>query len=159
MIGVIGKSSDEYSNKMAGLDMAKFAPPFARTVANGEIKIYYDLSTSTNKTLYLHFQTPFDVRIMEEMLVEWTAEDDDGTKKSKDENMTFNSFVRSRFAQMLLFAIHVCHLIVLVEPNNVFDTSYLPIFKALKIIRSVEKVSVAQTVKCQRVLFAEKSTS
>lgn len=53
----------------------------------------------------------------------------------QDNFVNFNSNMRTRFARMLLFAIQVCHMIVLVEPTSVFDTSYLSIFKSLKIIR------------------------
>lgn len=36
---------------------------------------------------------------------------------------------------MLLFATQICHIVVFVEPSSLFDSSYLSIFKALKIIR------------------------
>ena len=43
--------------------------------------------------------------------------------------------MRTRFAQSLLFATQICHIVVFVEPSSSFDSSYLSIFKALKIIR------------------------
>lgn len=52
-----------------------------------------------------------------------------------DHYVSFNSHLRTKFAQSLLFAIHICHIIVMVEPTNVFDSTYLSIFKCLKIIR------------------------
>lgn len=48
---------------------------------------------------------------------------------------SFNSSLRTKFARMLLFAIQVCHIIVLVEPSAAFDSNYLSIFKSLKTIR------------------------
>lgn len=36
---------------------------------------------------------------------------------------------------MLLLATQICHIVVFVEPSSMFDTSYLSIFKALKILR------------------------
>lgn len=48
---------------------------------------------------------------------------------------SFNSSLRTKFGRMLLFAIQVCHIIVLVEPSSAFDSSYLSIFKSLKLIR------------------------
>lgn len=135
---------DENCNKMAGFDMIKFSPDATITIADGQITFYYD--ETNNKILYIHFQTTFDERIMEQMLHERYAANASNTgdvsahdKRSyrrKDHSMvSFHSFLRTRFAQILLFAIQVCHIIVLVEPSNVFDTSYLNIFKALKVIR------------------------
>lgn len=43
--------------------------------------------------------------------------------------------MRTRFARMLLFATQICHIVVIVEPSPSFDTSYLSIFKGLKIVR------------------------
>lgn len=144
IIGVIGKSMDENCNKMAGFDMIKFSPDATTTIADGQISFYFD--ETNNKILYIHFQTTFDERIMERMLHERFAEKqsaptegcagDKRNHRRKELSMvTFHSYLRTRFAQILLFAIQVCHIIVLVEPSNVFDTSYLNIFKALKVIR------------------------
>lgn len=147
VIGVIGKSSDESCNKMAGLGMMRFLPGKDEQIADGQIKFYFD--ECNDQILYLHFETPFDARIMEKLLFERSAAEresaqtEDGTGKARKPNeVSFNSFVRTRFAQILLFAIHVCHVIVLVEPSGVFDSSYLNIFKALKVIRCVEAESI-----------------
>lgn len=120
---------------MAGFDMMKFAPDATSTVADGQISFYFD--ETNHKVLYIHFQTTFDEHIMEKMLHEQLASTDveeKGRRKTKTPS-SFYSILRVRFAQILLFAIQVCHIIVLVETNNVFDTSYLNIFKALKVIR------------------------
>lgn len=148
IIGVIGKSLDDECNKMAGFDMIKFTPEPNATVCNGQIRFYFN--ETSGKALYVHFQTSFDEMVMEQMLYERmekaandssdvpSASSSTGRRGSKHRNSTihsFHSFVRTKFAQILLFAIQVCHIIVLVETNNVFDTSYLSIFKALKVIR------------------------
>jgi protein SMG8 len=49
--------------------------------------------------------------------------------------LSFHSDIRTRFARMLLLATQICHIVILVEPSSSLDTSYLSIFKALKIIR------------------------
>lgn len=115
------------------------------SLQNGQIRVYYN--ESNPKILYLHFQTPFDEMIMEQMLYDRMVElaskqpfDADELNNSDDLKpnghvQSFHTFARTKFAQMLLFAIHVCHVIVLVETNSVFDTSYLSIFKAIKVIR------------------------
>lgn len=144
IVGVIGKSIDENCNKMAGFDMIKFSPEPSVTIADGQISFYFD--ETNNKILYIHFQTTFDERIMAQILHERFATnasttDDVNTRdkrnhrRNEQSTVSFHSYLRTQFAQMLLFAIQVCHIIVLVEPSNVFDTSYLNIFKALKVIR------------------------
>lgn len=67
---------------------------------------------------------------MEEVLEKSMKNDD-----FLDDFISFNSYIRNRFARMLLFAIQVCHLIVFVDTGNTFDVSFLSIFKSLKIIR------------------------
>lgn len=143
IIGVIGKSFDAECNKMAGLNMIKFAPEPNAKIANGQIRFYFN--ESHGKSLFIHFQTPFDEKIMEQLLHDSLTntkidEDKQDSEKwhSNDRSNNIHSFhtlIRSKFAQILLFAIQVCHVIIVVEPSNVFDTSYLSIFKALKVIR------------------------
>lgn len=144
VIGVIGKSNDRECNKMAGFDMLKFAPEPNAKVQNGQIRFYFN--ESEGKSLYIHFQTSFDEMVMQQLLLERLAKSANDTteepthekRSGKRRSSAINSIhtlVRSKFAQILLFAIQICHIIVLVEPNNVFDTSYLSIFKALKVIR------------------------
>lgn len=126
---------------MAGFDLVKFLPTSDSHNQDGEIRFYFD--QNNGKKLYIHFKTPFDNQIMEEMLLKHTLNESVvstpthkvGDTKSSAPPVSFHSLIRSRFAQILLFAIQVCHMIVLVETNNVFDTSYLSVFKALKIIR------------------------
>lgn len=129
---------------MAGFDMVKFAPENT-TVQNGQIRFYFN--ESEGKSLYIHFQTTFDEMVMHQLFVERLAkmstdqsdeqstEDKRGRKRRNSTIHSLHTLVRTKFAQMLLFAIQICHIIVLVEPNNVFDTGYLSIFKALKVIR------------------------
>lgn len=139
---MIGKSIDAECNKMAGFDMIKLTPEPNASFQNGQIRFCFD--ESNRKCLYIHFQTTFDERIMEQYLLDRMAKAtiETGEEQSKDKRKqrsntihSFHTFIRTKFAQILLFAIQVCHVIVLVEPNNVFDTSYLSIFKALKVIR------------------------
>lgn len=145
VIGVIGRSNDAECNKMAGFDMVNINPNPNASLKNGQIRVYYN--ELNPKILYLHFQTPFDEMIMEQMLFDRMAEleskqpvDADNLNngddlKSNGDVQSFHTFARTKFAQILIFAIHVCHVIVLVETNSVFDTSYLSIFKAIKVIR------------------------
>lgn len=130
---------------MAGFDLIKFLPTSNAPNHDGEIRFYFE--PNDNKKLYIHFKTPFDTQIMEEVLLKHamnesnvnTATHEDDEAKTSTPPASFHSLIRSRFAQILLFAIQVCHLIVLVETNNVFDTSYLSVFKALKVIRYLYK--------------------
>lgn len=147
IIGVIGKSTDANCNKMAGFDMIKFAPEPDTSVQNGQIKFYFN--ESEGKSLYIHFQTTFDEKVMEQLLIERmgkaaaTVEAKDepaiqekrSTKRRNSATHSIHTVIRAKFAQVLLFAIQICHIVILVEPNNAFDTSYLTIFKALKVIR------------------------
>lgn len=137
---MIGKSNDTECNKMAGFDLIKFAPEPNASIQNGQIRFYFN--EANGKCLYIHFQTTFDQMVMEQMLRErltsTSTDSADREKRSSKHRNAFHSFhtlVRTKFAQILLFAIQVCHIIIMVEPNNVFDTSYLSIFKALKVIR------------------------
>lgn len=137
IVGVIGKSLGAHYNKMAGFDMIKLSPDITNDVKDGNITFYYD--TFKRNVLYIHFLTTFDAQIMEQLLIERMT----CATKNIDESLTsrhrldcsFHTLIRARFSQMLLFAMHVCHIVVLVEPGNAFDTSYLGIFKALKVMR------------------------
>lgn len=146
IIGVIGKSTDSECNKMVGFDMGNIA--FGQSVDPHNGQIHFCYNESNPKILYVHFRTPFDETMMEQMLAERTATkatmdvdvagedvDGQGDQRSPDDMGSFHTHIRTKFAQMLLFAIQVCHVIVLVETNSVFDTSFLSIFKALKVIR------------------------
>lgn len=134
VIGVIGKSIGTNCNKMAGLNMIKFVPISNEESVDGEIRFYFESPPTQLKTLYLHFQTTFDVPVVEQLLLDKIRLEADSNEDELSE-ATFHSLIRTKFAQILLFAIQICHIIVLVEPNNVFDTTYLSIFKALKVIR------------------------
>lgn len=124
--------------------MIKFAPEPNATIANGQIRFYFN--ESDGKSLFIHFQTPFDEKIMEQLLHEKLTNTKIDDKDKHDSEKwhsnhrsnslhSFHTLIRSKFAQILLFAIQVCHIIIVVEPSNVFDTSYLSIFKALKVTR------------------------
>ncbi|XP_031624571.1 protein SMG8 [Contarinia nasturtii] len=145
VIGVIGKSNDAKCNKMIGFDMVKFAPENT-SIQNGQISFYFN--ESEGKSLYIHFQTTFDMVVMEQLFMErltkmtreqttqeQTTQEKRSSRRRNSSIHSLHTLVRTKFAQMLLFAIQICHIIVLVEPNNVFDTGYLSIFKALKVIR------------------------
>lgn len=146
IIGVIGKSIDAECNKMAGFEMIKLATEPNATVHNGQIRFYFN--ESEGKTLYVHFETTFDQMVMEQFVFKRLAkmamdvkEEQSGAQEKRagrrrsSATYSIHTQIRTKFAQMLLFAIQICHIIVLVEPNNVFDASYLSIFKALKVIR------------------------
>nr|XP_019549927.2 protein SMG8 [Aedes albopictus] len=127
IVGVIGKSSSSSCNKLVGFNLLTTHPALTDSkCCEGRIKFYFE---EDGTVLYLHFETTFDQQVMAEELAKAVETGD------RDNFVNFNSYVRSRFARMLLFAIQVCHMIVLVEPTSVFDTSYLSIFKSLKIIR------------------------
>lgn len=153
VVGVIGKSTDAECNKMAGFDMIKLAPDTNSSAQNGQIRFYFN--ESEGKTLYIHFNTMFDEMVMETFVMEQMlkavadakeepAQDKRSSRRQNSSIHSLHTLIRTKFAQMLLFAIQVCHIIVLVEPNNVFDTSYLSIFKALKVIRSVANFRPSQ---------------
>lgn len=71
--------------------------------------------------LYIHFTTVFDNVIMEELLEE-VAE---GKCSSMESFVSFNSHARTTFGRILLFALQICHIMVLTEPASNFDASYL----------------------------------
>ena len=96
------------------------------TNLQGQIQFYYNRKESM---LLLHFETSYDAACMQKMLEKELAE------QSFDQFMLFNQRVRNRFARMLLFAMHVCHLLVFVELNVTFDASLLTLFSSLKRIR------------------------
>lgn len=132
MIGVIGRSNDSDCNKMAGFNLLNFYPSLqpvnGKEPHDGQITFYFE---PTGNILYVHFVTPFDAFAMEQMADEMISK-----RTAPLHNIiTFNSHARTRFARMLLFAIQVCHIVVMVETSNVFDTTYLAIFRAMKTIR------------------------
>ncbi|XP_055641319.1 nonsense-mediated mRNA decay factor SMG8 [Toxorhynchites rutilus septentrionalis] len=127
VVGVIGKSSTPDGNKLASFNILNVHPALTDSKCfDGRIKFYFE---TNGDILFLHFETTYDQYVMADLL-EKACE-----SGIQDHFINFNSNVRTRFARMLLFAIQVCHIIVMVEPSTVFDTSYLSIFKSLKIIR------------------------
>lgn len=131
IIGVIGKSSNPDCNKMAGLNMLKSHPslePSSLEPKDGNIKFFFEKGSDA---LFIHFETSYDTACMLKILEDWHTKSCNGIKNLND----FHSDIRIRFARTLLFAMQVCHLIVFVETGNTFDTSYLLLFKSLKIIR------------------------
>lgn len=94
----------------------------------GQITFYFE---PNGQILYLHFVSAFDVFAMDSLLVDMLANADPNA-----DVISFNSLLRNLFARMCLFAIQVCHIIVLVESDgHAFDTSYLSVFHAMKKIR------------------------
>ncbi|XP_053694239.1 nonsense-mediated mRNA decay factor SMG8 [Sabethes cyaneus] len=127
VIGVIGKSTTPDCNKLIGFNLLNIHPALTDSkCCDGRIKFYFE---NDSNMLFLHFETTFDQQIMMDLMNEAVSSDDNFNF------ISFNSRLRTRFARMLLFAIQVCHIIVLVEPMYSFDISYLSIFKSLKIIR------------------------
>lgn len=127
---------------------------------DGKITFYFK---NNGNSLYIHFETTFDYYVQQKLLEqimdndntnknnEFDGKDDTDNSSSATSNpgknldrerlksltniMHFNSYVRTRFARILLFAIQICHIIVMVETSNIFDSSYISIFKSLKAIR------------------------
>lgn len=95
---------------------------------NENITFYYEKGESI---LYLHFETTYDNFVMTKILEESISKEDSHLSNF----VAFNSHIKTSFARVLLFAIQVCHLIVLVETSDSFDSSYLSLFKSLKVIR------------------------
>jgi protein SMG8 len=73
----------------------------------------------------VHFETSLDLFITKDLV----------ENSDFDYFLPFGSQLRTKFARMLLFATQICHIVVFVEPSSTFDSSYLSMFKALKIIR------------------------
>lgn len=143
IVGVLGKSSEADCNKMKGFEVLNEIPSLVdvppqtttedtdRSSAHtsyppdGQISFYFERSGSI---LYMHFVTQFDTAVALRVC-----------EKSADPNnksiITINSDVRQSFAQTLLLAIQMCHIVVLVETGRSFDSSYLSMFKALKNVR------------------------
>lgn len=132
VVGVIGKSNNFHSNKMTGLNLLTYYPSLIEKnikPKDGKITFYFEES---GNVLYLHFETTYDSQILQDF-IETTLENDNPDDPTNI--ISVNSRARTKFARILLFAIQICHIIVLVETNMVFDSSYLSIFKALKSIR------------------------
>uniref|UniRef100_A0A7G3A9K2 Nonsense-mediated mRNA decay factor SMG8 n=1 Tax=Lutzomyia longipalpis TaxID=7200 RepID=A0A7G3A9K2_LUTLO len=97
----------------------KFLPGCSK---DGRITFYAD---HQNQILYLHFETTYDNCVMMKILEEERFE----------HFVNFSTHIRTRFGRMLLFASQVCHIVVLVETQSAFDTTYLGLFRSLKVIR------------------------
>lgn len=127
IVGVIGKSSFEDCNKLAGFNILDVAPSLlSHEPKEGQITFYHKPG---DEILFIHFETTFDNFCVEKMLDEWM------NSGQFEQFMIFNSEVKTRFARSLLFATHICHVVVLVETGNNFDPSYLSLFKSLKVLR------------------------
>lgn len=130
IVGVLGKSHEPDCNKMRGFEVLNESPSLADQPESsdssyppdGQISFYFERAANI---LYMHFVTPFDTAVA------MRQEVSDMSKSI----ITINSEVRQSFAQTLLLAIQMCHIVVLVETGRTFDSSYLSMFKALKNIR------------------------
>lgn len=94
-----------------------------RKCYNGRTIFYVD---EKEKLIYLHFETSYDLHIMQDLLRILSIDHD---------YFQVNAILQSKFAQVFLFAASVCHIMVLVDPLNSFDTSYIAMFRALSAIR------------------------
>ncbi|XP_053675397.1 nonsense-mediated mRNA decay factor SMG8 [Anopheles nili] len=130
IVGVLGKSTEAHCNKLVDFDLLNVHPSLAEEPGiDGQVKFYF---RTEGKTLFLHFDATFDSFVLLELAERMMAEK---TVESPLHFIEFNSAIRTRFARVLLFALQVCHILVLVESSMSFDMSYLSIFKSLKIIR------------------------
>ncbi|XP_055547065.1 nonsense-mediated mRNA decay factor SMG8 [Wyeomyia smithii] len=128
VIGVIGKSTSPDCNKLLGFNLLNIHPSLTDAgCCDGRVKFYFE---NDSNMLFLHFETTYDQQVMLNLFQEKASNSGD-----EFNFISFSSEMRTRFARSLIFAIQVCHMIVLVEPNSSFDASYLSIFKSLKIIR------------------------
>lgn len=124
VVGIIGKSCFPNANKMLPIGVKD--TPNNHEVKEGNIQFYFNRQESM---LLLHFETTYDAACVQKMLEE------DLEQQRYEQFMVFQQKVRNRFARMLLFATHVCHLLVYVELSVTFDASLLSMFSCLKIIR------------------------
>ncbi|XP_055837192.1 nonsense-mediated mRNA decay factor SMG8 isoform X2 [Episyrphus balteatus] len=126
LVGIIGKSAFPDCNKMAGLNVMDTHPSHLNhECKEGQIRFYY---TDSEDILFLHFQTTFDEFCMRGAMLKEMKNLQSGR------HLSFQQYVRNRFARMLLFATQVCHIVVFVELGVSFDASLISIFKSLKLI-------------------------
>ncbi|GAB0091841.1 Protein SMG8 [Sergentomyia squamirostris] len=124
IVGVIGKSSSPHANKMEIFKNLPEYPSLSDTLSPDDSPITFYVDNSA-KILYVHFETTYDNAIMFRML----------EKDSFEHFINFSTRIRTSFGRMLLFASQICHIVVLVETQNAFDTTYLTLFRSLKVIR------------------------
>lgn len=136
VVGVLGKSQQPDCNKMTGFEVLNEFPALADQPQgsssstyppDGQISFYFERSAPV---LYMHFVTPFDTAVA--LRANHTPSD---TVEPTKSIIAINSEVRQSFAQTLMLAIQMCHIVVLVETGRSFDSSYLSMFKALKNVR------------------------
>uniref|UniRef100_A0A336LT62 Nonsense-mediated mRNA decay factor SMG8 n=1 Tax=Culicoides sonorensis TaxID=179676 RepID=A0A336LT62_CULSO len=131
VIGILGRSVDKLCNKLKEFDIlldVSDLDQLEKCGKDGDIQFFCN---SSEDTIFIHFNTIYDSNVMEDCI------DDISTGKypSLESFILFNSHSRSTFGRILLFALQICHIIVMVEPGPCFDASYLSLFKSIKIIR------------------------
>lgn len=132
---MIGKSTT--INKIDALDLLD-TPAALRNLSdpskafNGRILFYVDAEESS---IYLHFETAFDDHLLLELTSKLSATGHDYHQ--------INAHVQSQFSQVFMFAASVCHLLILTEPGETFNSSYLPLFRALGRIRETKFLKYA----------------
>ncbi|XP_058057441.1 nonsense-mediated mRNA decay factor SMG8 [Anopheles bellator] len=130
VVGVLGKSTDFHCNKLIEFNVLHIHPTLMdKEGSDGRIKFYY---RTDDHTMFVHFDTTFDNFVLLELADQMMGEKPD---QPSAHFVEFNSAIRTRFARVLLFALQICHIVVLVETAVTFDMSYLSLFKSLKIIR------------------------
>ncbi|XP_063699019.1 nonsense-mediated mRNA decay factor SMG8 [Culicoides brevitarsis] len=130
IIGILGRSLDTKCNKLKEFDILQDIQLLDQLEngKDGDIRFF---GCSSEDTIYVHFNTIYDFAIMRDCLEEISS----GKCSSLESFVSFNSHARTTFGRILLFALQVCHILVLTEPGPCFDASYLTLFKSLKIIR------------------------
>lgn len=95
-----------------------------------DIEGYYN---SKEKTVYLHLRGFLDTQTL-------LAEYDKFTEKQDCKDfLSVWAHMRDRYARALLVLFHISHVIILTHPTHTFDYSYVHLFRAMDIVRSVSR--------------------
>lgn len=126
VVSVLGRSLAPHCNKMDAFEVLDVPAALSSTSEpskcySGRVIFYVDRQ---EQIIYLHFETSYDLQIMNDLL-----------SILPGDYFQVNAIIRSKFAQLFLFAASISHIMVLVDPLSSFDSSYLSMFQALSTIR------------------------
>lgn len=123
------------SNRQTPDDITFYFQPAARNDNNGG----GGNSPTSCAVLYMHIVSPDDAATIEHLLDGDDGENDDDDNdtdgRSPLDILSLAAWTRKRSARLLLLAVQMCHIVVVCEPSDTFDTSQLFTYKSVLNLR------------------------
>lgn len=134
VVSIIGKTAlNTYGLKIKSIGRM-FSSEYNRLAKEYLIEGYHD---EENQIIYLHIYSLLDTNALLETYMDISKRSQES--RHSDDFLSVYDEVKSSFAKLFLFALHVSHVVVLSHPGSTFDLNYIQYFKAMDTLRYIEK--------------------